>query len=48
MNAPPQINIFTLNSRPGIKRDGTDLDNDYYQDGLRCYLSIKNINLLSH
>lgn len=29
----PVVDIFTLTSKPGIKRDGTDLDNDFYQDG---------------
>ena len=29
--SPPDI--FELTSRPGIKRDGTDLDNPYWQDG---------------
>ncbi len=24
-------NIFTLTSKPGVKRDGTELDNDFYQ-----------------
>lgn len=28
-----KTNIFTLTSKPGIKRDGTNLDNDFYQDG---------------
>lgn len=28
--------IFQINSRPGIKRDGTDLDSDYYADGQWC------------
>lgn len=31
--ADPKIDIFTLTSRAGIKRDGTDLDNEFYQDG---------------
>lgn len=29
----PDVNVFTLTSKAGIKRDGTDLDNDFYQDG---------------
>ena len=28
-----KTNIFTLLSKPGIKRDGTNLDNEFYQDG---------------
>lgn len=28
-----KTNIFTLSSKPGIKRDGTDLDNEFCQDG---------------
>jgi hypothetical protein len=33
MPAQVKTNIFTLRGKPGIKRDGTDLDNEYYQDG---------------
>lgn len=29
----PDVNIFTLTSKPGIKRDGTPLDNEFFQDG---------------
>jgi hypothetical protein len=27
-----KTNVFTLSSKPGVKRDGTDLDNEYFQD----------------
>src|SRR3954466_6524006 len=26
-------NIFEINSKPGIKRDGTNFDSEYYSDG---------------
>lgn len=28
-----KTNIFTLTGKPGIKRDGTNFDNEFYQDG---------------
>jgi hypothetical protein len=27
-----KTNVFTLSSKPGVKRDGTDLDNEYFQE----------------
>lgn len=27
-----KTNVFTLTSKPGVKRDGTDLDNEYFQE----------------
>lgn len=34
--APPPTSIYPLFARPGIKRDGTLFDNDYYSDGQWC------------
>lgn len=30
------VDVYTLKSKPGVKRDGTDLDNEYYQDAQWC------------
>lgn len=31
---PPELQLFELTSQPGVRRDGTDLDSPYYNDGI--------------